>query len=53
MNKQQIETSITRDLSLIDIYAWHKGYTDGMKKWLGWSYSDSIFYVHNGYTEIM
>ncbi|MFA6227032.1 MAG: PEP-utilizing enzyme [Candidatus Paceibacterota bacterium] len=50
---KKIETTITRDLSLIDIRAWHSGYTTGMQKWLGWSYSDSVFYIHDGYTEIM
>lgn len=53
MSKTKIETTITRDLSLIDVSAWHRGYTEGMKKWLGWSYSDSVFYIHDGYTEIM
>ncbi len=24
-----------------------------MKKWLGWSYSDAVFYVHDGYSDIM
>lgn len=50
---QKIETVITRDNSLIDVNAWHKGYTSGLKKWLGWSYSDTLFYVHDGYVEIM
>ncbi len=50
---KKIETVITRDNSLIDVMAWHEGYTSGMKEWLGWSYSETIFYIHNGYTEVM
>lgn len=50
---KKIEKVISRDLSLIDIYAWHRGYTIGMKEWLGWSYSDSIFYMHDGFVDIM
>jgi len=50
---KKIEKTISRDLALIDIYAWHLGYTRGMKKWLGWSYSDSVFYIHDGVTDIM
>lgn len=50
---KKIETVITRDNSLIDVYAWHKGYGDGLKEWLGWAYTDSVFYIHDGYTEIM
>lgn len=48
-----IEKTISRDLPLSNIFAWHKGYTTGMKKWLGWSYSDAVFYVHDGYSDIM
>ncbi|MEI8337702.1 MAG: PEP-utilizing enzyme [bacterium] len=50
---KKIEKTISRDLPLLNIYAWHCGYTVGMKNWLGWSYSDSIFYVHNGFVDIM
>lgn len=50
---KKIEKIISRDLSLSNIFAWHKGYTAGMKKWLGWSYSDAVFYVHDGYSDIM
>ena len=49
----KIETIIKRDNSLIDARAWRQGYTSGLKKWLGWSYSDTLFYIHDGYTEIM
>lgn len=50
---EKIEKTISRDLALADIYAWHRGYTLGMKKAIGWSYSDSIFFVHDGVTDIM
>lgn len=50
---KKIETVIKRDNSLIDVVAWHQGYTTGLQEWLGWSYSDSIFYIHDGYTEVM
>ncbi|MEK7463624.1 MAG: PEP-utilizing enzyme [Patescibacteria group bacterium] len=50
---RKIETIIKRDNSLIDAKAWRQGYTSGLKKWLGWSYSDTLFYIHDGYTEIM
>lgn len=49
----KIEKIISRDIPLINIYAWHKGYTTGMKKWLGWGYSDTLFYVHDNYVDIM
>jgi phosphohistidine swiveling domain-containing protein len=49
----KIEKTISRDLPLANIYAWHKGYTEGMRKWLGWSYSDTLFYVHDGFVDIM
>ncbi len=48
-----IETTITRDNSLIDMVAWHKGYTEEMYNWFGWSYSDNLYYIHDGYAEIM
>lgn len=52
---KKLETSITRDLSFIDINAWYEGYQNGIKKWLNgnWSYSDTIFYVHDNHVEIM
>lgn len=50
---KKIETVIKRDNSLIDVIAWHKGYGVGLREWLGWSYSDSVFYIHDGYTEVM
>jgi phosphohistidine swiveling domain-containing protein len=50
---RKIETIIKRDNSLVDAKAWREGYTSGLKKWLGWSYSDTLFYIHDGYTEIM
>ncbi|MCK5062242.1 hypothetical protein KAR28_06890 [Candidatus Parcubacteria bacterium] len=50
---KKIEKTISRDLPLVNIFAWHKGFTIGMKKWLGWSYSDVVFYVHDGYSDIM
>ncbi|MEY2664612.1 MAG: hypothetical protein RIT04_420 [Candidatus Parcubacteria bacterium] len=50
---KKIEKTISRDLPLINMYAWHEGYTKGMKEWLGWSYSDALFYAHDGYVDIM
>lgn len=49
----KIDKIISRDIPLINIYAWHKGYTSGMKKWLGWGYHDALFYAHDGYVDIM
>lgn len=50
---KKIDKTISRDLPLINIYAWHRGYTIGLKNWLGWSYSDSVFYIHDGFADIM
>ena len=49
----EIEKVISRDIPLINIYAWHLGYTKGMREWLGWAYSDSLFYFHNGSVDVM
>lgn len=49
----KINKIISRDIPLSNIFAWHKGYTSGLQKWLGWSYSDALFYVHDGYADIM
>ena len=49
---KKIDRTITRDLQLVDIQAWFAGYMSGFKKWLGWSYSDSIFYIHDGHVDL-
>jgi len=50
---KKIEKTTSRDLPLSNIFVWHQGFTVGMKKWLGWSYSDVVFYVHDGYSDLM
>lgn len=50
---EKIEKVIARDIPYSNIYTWHKGYTSGMKKSLGWGYSDAVFYVHDGFSDIM
>lgn len=50
---QKIEKVISRDIPLINIQAWHEGYTYGMEDWLGWGYSDTLFYLKDGFAEIL
>ncbi len=50
---QKIEKVISRDIPLINIQAWHEGYTYGMEEWLGWGYSDTLFYLRDGFAEIL
>lgn len=35
------------------MHAWMHSLTQGLKKWLGWSYSDVIFYFHDEYSDVI
>jgi phosphohistidine swiveling domain-containing protein len=50
---KKVEKIISRDISVIGMYADHVGLTKGLKEWLGWSYSDLIFYFHEDYSDLM
>jgi phosphoenolpyruvate synthase/pyruvate phosphate dikinase len=50
---KQIDKIISRDISVIGMYADHVGLTTGLKEWLGWSYSDMIFYFHDNYSDVI
>ncbi len=52
-NLPKIEKVLTRDIPLSNIYSWHLGYTKGLAKCLGWSYSDTLFYFHDGVSDTM
>lgn len=50
---KRIEKVLSRDMTLIDMHAWSQSLTKGLKKWLGWSYSDVLFYFHDEYSDVI
>lgn len=50
---KKIEKIISRDLPVIGMHADHIGLTSGLRDWLGWAYSDLIFYFHDNYADLM
>ncbi|MDD4902681.1 MAG: PEP-utilizing enzyme [Patescibacteria group bacterium] len=50
---KKIEKILSRDMTAIDMRAWEIGLLGGLKRWLGWSYSDLIFYFHDKYSDVI
>lgn len=50
---KKIEKIISRDLPIIGMHADHVGLTSGIRDWLGWAYSDLIFYFHDNYADLV
>ncbi|MBR9705721.1 hypothetical protein GOV14_01680 [Candidatus Pacearchaeota archaeon] len=53
MKLKKMEKVISRDSPLANNYAWYRGYTVGMKKELGWGYSDTVFLIQGNIHDIM